>query len=127
MATETASALIEVLLRVKLSDCDCDCAYAYSFSLCVRVCTCVPLEDLKASWQLLIFHTPPKKKEERKREPRTMEPFHLAHPSFLCLSQIGWKRNEYLRGERVARKRRDNRARRSVQTTWWGCDLLSST
>lgn len=25
------------------------------------------------------------------------------------------------------RNLRDNRARRSVQTTWWGCDLLSST
>lgn len=27
----------------------------------------------------------------------------------------------------VARNPRDNRVRRSIQTTWWGCDLLSST
>lgn len=56
-----------------------------------------------------------------------MEPFHLAHLSFLCLSQIGWKQNHSFRGEPIALNQWDNWTRRSIQTLWQGYDLLSST
>lgn len=118
MATETASALIEV-------------SYVWSYQMvtvhmhificCVCVCMC---SFLKASWQLLIFHP---KKEENVKKTGTMEPFLLARPSFLCLSEIGWKQNQSFRGELVTLKQRDNRTWRRVQTMWRGCDLLSST
>lgn len=52
----------------------------------VRVCVCF-IADLKASWQLLIFH----QKQDWG--------FRLAHPSFLFLSQTGWKWNGLFYGE----------------------------
>lgn len=91
-----------VFVCVKLSDCDCACAYIHSPS------TCVSLVDLKASWQLLIFHQ--KKKTEA---------FHLAHPTFLCLSQIGWKWNGFFHGEHIAQNGQTIERGRALKQLGW--------
>lgn len=97
------------------------CICIYSFAACVCVCVHVFLSESF----LAAANLPPQKKKLKKTG--TMEPFLLARPSFLCLSQIGWKQNQSFRGELVTLKQRDNRMQRRVQTMWRGCDLLSST
>lgn len=113
------SVCVHMCVTIWLRDCVlCMCSLAgvwiwacmWVFSVCV---CCIYSEDVKASWQLLIFH----QKQDWG--------FHPAQPSFLCLCQIGWKWNGLFYVS--CSKWLDNRAWRSTETTLRGCDLLSST
>lgn len=86
--------LKETALTIEVSVCGRAFDYAFRYVVYLHVCVYFfSLEDPKASWQLLIFH----QKQDWG--------FHLAHPSFLCLSQTRWKWNGLFYGERLAQNR----------------------